>query len=257
MTPPSRSLAGMRILIVGGGGGGIGSAITRHLASLGARLAIADIDSTRVSDAAAEVAAAGGTAAGFPVDVRDAAQLTQLVAETVAAFGGIDAVVTVVGGQVAFVPSARLHEMRDEDWDTMYEINLRYVARLIRLVLPHFLAQKHGVIVSVGSVTGFMGAPGQGAYGVMKAGLASLARTVGAEYAADGIRMNVVAGGAISTPVANSDAADWIDEIPMGRTGTPDEVAAAVAYLCSSESRYMTGQQIVIDGGVSSRGPFH
>lgn len=244
----------MRILIVGGGGGGIGAAVTRRLASLGARLAIADLDSTRASDAVAE---AGSMAAGFPVDVRDGAQLTRLVADTVATFGGIDAVVTVVGGQVAFVPSARLHEMRDEDWDTMYEINLRYVARLVRLVLPHFLAQKHGVIVSVGSVTGFMGAPGQGAYGVMKAGLVSLARTVGAEYAADGIRMNVVAGGAISTPVANTDTADWVDEIPMGRTGTPDEVAAAVAYLCSSESTYMTGQQIVIDGGVSSRGPFH
>lgn len=247
----------MRILIVGGGGGGIGSAVTRRLADLGARLAIADIDSARASVAAAEAVTAGNTAAGFPVDVRDGAQLTQLVDDTVATLGGIDAVVTVVGGQVAFVPSARLHEMRDEDWDTMYEINLRYVARLVRLVLPHFLAQGHGVIVSVGSVTGFMGAPGQGAYGVMKAGLVSLARTVGAEYAADGIRMNVVAGGAISTPVANNDTADWVDEIPMGRTGTPDEVAAAVAYLCSPESRYMTGQQIVIDGGVSSRGPFH
>ncbi|MDR6868484.1 3-oxoacyl-[acyl-carrier protein] reductase [Microbacterium resistens] len=219
-------------------------------------MSVADIDPERARDAAAEVADDEHPATGFAVDVRDAEQLARLVDDTVTALGGIDAVITVVGGQVAFVPSVRLHEMQDDDWDRMYELNLRYVARLVRLVLPHYLAQRHGVFVSIGSVTGFMGAPEQGAYGVMKAGLVSLARTVGAEYAADGIRMNVVAGGAIATAVANSDEEGWVDEIPMGRAGSADEIAAAVAYLCSPESRYMTGQQIVLDGGVSSRGPF-
>ena len=101
-----------------------------------------------------------------------------------------------------------------------------------------------------------MAAPLQGAYGVAKAGLLSLARTVAAEYAADGVRMNVVAGGAISTGVANTTSEEWVHEVPVGRYGTSDEVADAVLYLLSDASAYITGQQIVVDGGVSVRGPF-
>lgn len=191
------------------------------------------------------------------VDVTSRGDLERMVEEAVDALGGLDVIVTVVGGQVAHVPSALLHEMNDRDWDTMYELNLRYVARTLHLVLPRLLEQgTGGSIISIGSITGFMGAPRQGAYGVMKAGLASLARTVSAEYAAQGIRMNVVAAGAIATAVANSEDPGWGAEIPVGRYGTAEEVAAAVTYLASEEAAYLTGQQIVLDGGVSSRGPF-
>jgi 3-oxoacyl-[acyl-carrier protein] reductase len=166
--------------------------------------------------------------------------------------------VTVVGGQVAFVPAVKLHEMADEDWDTIYEVNLRYVARAVRAALRVFLQQGGGgTIVSVGSVTGFMAAPQQAAYGVMKAGLLSLARTVAAEYARDGIRMNIAAAGAIATAVANANVdAEVVEEIPAGRFGRSEEVAGAVVYLASDASSYMTGQQVVLDGGVSVRGPF-
>jgi len=99
-------------------------------------------------------------------------------------------------------------------------------------------------------------APKQAGYGAAKAGLYSLARTVAAEYAADGIRMNVVAGGAISTAVNAGPSVAWVPEIPAGRYGTSEEVAAAAVYLASDEARYITGQQIVLDGGVSVRGPF-
>jgi 3-oxoacyl-[acyl-carrier protein] reductase len=180
-----------------------------------------------------------------------------MIGAAVDLMGGMDALVTVVGGQVAFVPAVKLHEMADDDWDTVYELNLRYVARAVRQALLIFLAQgKGGAIVSVGSVTGFMAAPLQAAYGAAKAGLLSLARTVAAEYAADGIRMNLVAGGAISTGVANTAAAEWVDGIPMGRYGKSDEIAEATLYLLSDVSAYVTGQQIVVDGGVSVRGPF-
>ncbi len=129
---------------------------------------------------------------------------------------GLDVVVTVGGGQVAFVPAVPLHEIEDSDWDTMYELNLRYVARSLRLVLPRLLAQgTGGSIVSVGSVTGVMAAPHQAAYGVMKAGLRSLARTVAAEYSREAIRMNVIVGGAIATAVSSNDQADGlVEEIP-------------------------------------------
>jgi 3-oxoacyl-[acyl-carrier protein] reductase len=91
----------------------------------------------------------------------------------------------------------------------------------------------------------------------MKSGLLSLARTVAAEYAADAIRMNVVAAGAIATAVANADEdAGWVDEVPVGRLGRSEEVAAAAAYLASDAASYVTGQRLVVDGGVSVRGPF-
>ncbi|MEV6344277.1 SDR family oxidoreductase [Actinoplanes sp. NPDC051851] len=114
-----------------------------------------------------------------------------------------------------------------------------------------------GTIVSVGSVSGVMAAPMQAAYGVSKAGLASLAKTVAAEYAPERIRMNVVACGAISTAVANNGpAAAEVPEIPLGRLGIPDDAAAAVVYLASPLSAYITGQSLGVDGGVTVRGPF-
>jgi 3-oxoacyl-[acyl-carrier protein] reductase len=163
-----------------------------------------------------------------------------------------------VGGQVAFVPAVRLQDMTDDDWDLAFDLNLRYAMRAVRAAVAVFQEQgRGGVIVSVGSVAGSMGAPMQGGYGAAKAGLASLARTIGAEYARDGIRMNVIECGAIATPVASgSQPPDEVDEVPMGRYGQPDEVADAAVFLASSLSSYMTGQCLVLDGGLSARGPF-
>ncbi|MDX6276302.1 MAG: 3-oxoacyl-[acyl-carrier protein] reductase [Nocardioidaceae bacterium] len=248
---------GKRVLVIGGGGEGIGRAIVRRLGDTGASVVVADLQQDRAEEAAAELVERGATAWPTWGDVRAADELNDIISAGVDRLGGLDGLVTVVGGQVAFVPAVKLHEMTDADWDTVYEVNLRYVARAVRQVLPILLDQgTGGSIVSVGSVTGFMAAPLQGAYGVAKAGLLSLARTVAAEYSADGIRMNVVAGGAISTGVANAASEEWVDEIPMGRFGRSDEIADAASYLLSDESSYVTGQQIVVDGGVSVRGPF-
>ncbi|WP_329482985.1 SDR family oxidoreductase [Kribbella sp. NBC_01484] len=250
-------LSGKRALVIGGGGGGIGRAVTEALGNEGAAVVVGDLDPGRAEEAAETVRQRGGTAYPVSGDVRSLADIEAMVAGAVEKLGGLDVLVTVVGGQVAFVPAVKLHEMADEDWDTIYEVNLRYVARAIRAALRVFLEQGGGTIVSVGSVTGFMAAPQQAAYGVMKAGLLSLARTVAAEYARDGIRMNVAAAGAIATAVANANVdAEVVDEIPAGRFGRSEEVAAAVVYLASDASSYMTGQQVVLDGGVSVRGPF-
>lgn len=248
---------GQRVLVLGGGGAGIGRAIVRRLGDAGASVVVADLEQARAEEAAAELVERGADA--WPVwgDVRSANELKTMIDSAVDLLGGLDGLVTVVGGQVAFVPAVKLHEMADEDWDTVYEVNLRYVSRAVRQVLSIFLDQgEGGVIVSVGSVTGFMAAPHQAAYGVAKAGLLSLARTVAAEYAPDGVRMNVVAGGAISTGVANTATGEWVDEIPVGRYGKSGEIADAALYLLSDVSAYVTGQQIVVDGGVSVRGPF-
>ncbi|WP_089251083.1 SDR family oxidoreductase [Asanoa hainanensis] len=245
----------MNALVVGGGGHGIGRAISRAFAAAGANVAVADIDLGRAREAVEELT---GQTLALAGDVRSTSAADDFVGATVAAFGRLDTLVTVVGGQVAFVPAVRLHEMSDDDWDLAYEMNLGYVARAVRAALRAFLAQGGGgSIVSVGSVSGVMAAPMQAAYGAAKAGLVSLAKTVAAEYAADRIRMNVVTCGAIATAVANTgQAADDVPEIPLRRLGVPDDAAAAAVYLASPLSSYVTGQSLVVDGGVTVRGPF-
>jgi 3-oxoacyl-[acyl-carrier protein] reductase len=249
------TLEDKRCLVIGGGGTGIGRAITRALGEAGARVAVADVDERRAREAAAEL---GERGLPLTVDVRSPSELAAMVEESIDRLGGLDVVVTVVGGQVAFVPAVPLHEIEDDDWDTVYELNLRYVARTLRLVLPRLLEQGTGAsIVGIGSVAGVMAAPRQAAYGVMKAGLLSLARTVAAEYSHAAIRMNVIVGGAIATDASSNAGTDgWVEEVPTGRYGTTAEVAAAAVYLASDSSAYMTGQQLVLDGGVSVRGPF-
>jgi 3-oxoacyl-[acyl-carrier protein] reductase len=254
MTDFARPLVDRAALVIGGGGGGIGRAVTRALAAAGARVAVADVDADRAREAARELGDRGVPLAG---DVRSRADVDGFVAGTVAAFGRIDCLVTVVGGQVAFVPAIKVHEMGDEDWDLVHAMNLRFVFWAARAAIRAFLAQGGGgSIVGVGSVAGVMAAPAQAGYGAAKAGLASLARTVAAEYARDGIRMNLVACGAIATAVANAGRTGDVPEIPMGRLGVPGDAAAAVVYLASPLASYVTGQSLVVDGGVSVRGPF-
>jgi len=248
-----RELTGTNALVVGGGGAGIGRAVTRALAAAGAVVAVADVDRGRAEEAAAEV---GGRA--LVADVRAPDEVETLIGAAARELGSLDVLVTVVGGQLAFVPATPLHETPDDEWDLMFELNLRYVGRAVRAALRTFLEQgRGGTIVSVGSVTGIAASPRQAAYGAAKAGLASLARSVAAEYGRHGIRMNVVACGPVATPVARAAQADvaW-DWIPLGRPGEPEEVADAVVFLASPRSAYISGQSLVLDGGATARGPF-
>jgi 3-oxoacyl-[acyl-carrier protein] reductase len=252
-----KPLSGKNALVIGGGGGGIGRAITRGLAAAGSAVAVADVDHDRADEAAAEVAAAGGKSVGLSGDVRSPEDIEAFVSGAARELGGLEVLVTVVGGQLAFVPATPLHETTDEDWELMFDLNLRYVSRAVRAVLRVFLAQgRGGTIVSVGSIAGHAGSPMQAAYGAAKAGLASLARSVAAEYSREGIRMNVVTCGPVATPVARAaqtGAADWI---PMGRPGESQEVADAAVFLASPLSSYITGQSLVVDGGATAVGPF-
>src|SRR6476659_6893885 len=125
-------LVGKRSLVVGGGGGGIGRAITRALAAAGSAVAVVDVDPQRAEEAAAEAGAAGVQGVALVGDVRSAAAIEDFVADAARQLGGLDVLLTVVGGQLAFVPAARLHEITDADWDLMFDLNLRYVARVVR-----------------------------------------------------------------------------------------------------------------------------
>lgn len=260
MTRPDAvsSLAGKSALVIGGGGAGIGRAVTRALAAAGSAVAVADLDPGRADEAAKEVAATGATAIGLSGDVRSADDVDRFVDDAASQLGGLDILVTVVGGQLAFVSPAAVHETSDDDWDLMFELNIRYVARAVRAALRTFLAQgRSGTIVSVGSITGIVGSPQQAAYGAAKAGVASLARSVAAEYSRHGIRMNVVACGPIATPVARgAQATASLDWVPAGRAGSADQVADAAVFLASPLSSYISGQTLVVDGGATAAGPF-
>ena len=254
----ARVLDGKRALVVGGGGGGIGRAITRALTAAGAAVAIVDVDPDRAEESAAEAAAAGIEAVALAGDVRSGADIDLFVADAARELGALDILVTVVGGQVAFVPPARIHEITDDQWDLVFDVNLDYVARTVRATLRVFLEHgTGGTIVSVGSITANAGSPMQAAYGAAKAGLASLARSVAAEYSRDGIRMNVVSCGPVATPVAQAAQAHTeLDWIPMGRAASAQEVADAAVFLASPLSSYMSGQSLVLDGGATAVGPF-
>ena len=251
-------LEGKGTLVVGGGGGGIGRAITRAIAAAGSAVAVVDVDQGRADEAAAEASAAGVQAVALTGDVRERADVDRFVADAARELASLDVLVTVVGGQLAFTRPARLHELSDDDWDLLFDVNLRYVARTVRATLRVFLEQgMGGTIVSVGSITAVAGSPQQAPYGAAKAGLASLARSVAGEYSQDGIRMNVVTCGPVATPVAQAAQAESdLSWIPMGRAGSTEEVAAATVFLASPLSSYMSGQSLILDGGATAVGPF-
>jgi 3-oxoacyl-[acyl-carrier protein] reductase len=253
-----RVLDRQRTLVVGGGGAGIGRAITQAFAAAGSALAVADIDQRRAEEAATDAAAAGVKAVALVGDVRSPADVERLAGTAAHQLGALDILVTVVGGQLAFVPAVRIHQITDDDWALMFDVNLHYVARAVRAALRVFLAQgTGGTIVSIGSITGIAASPTQAAYGAAKAGLASLARSVAAEYSRDGIRMNVVTCGPVATPVAAAaQALDELGWIPMGRAASSHEIAQAAVFLASPLSSYITGQSLVIDGGATAQGPF-
>ena len=255
-------LKGKRALVIGGAGPGNGGASSRALAAAGAAVVVADYNEGRAKSLASELASEFGVnAVGIAVDVRDAAAMDAIVADAVDALGGLDSLVTVVGGHTLFAPWARLTDTTDEDWELILTLNLGYVFRVTRAALRVFVQQATGgTIVAVGSMSGERSSPYAAAYGAAKAGVLSLTRSVALEYARDGIRMNVVALGATvsdANRTIDSTALGMLDAIPLGRLGENHEIANAVAFLASPVSSYITGASVPVDGGVTKRFPLH
>jgi 3-oxoacyl-[acyl-carrier protein] reductase len=252
-------LEGKRALVIGGAGPGNGGASSRALAAAGASVAVADLNRDKAQALADELTAGGSKSVGLAVDVRQQQALDDLVSDAVAALGGLDILVTVVGGHTLFAPWVRVDETTDDNWDLIIDMNLGYVFRAVRATLRTFVAQgTGGTIVSVGSISGIVSSPYAAAYGAAKAGLANFAKSVALEYARDDIRMNLVACGVIVTETSaavNSGALGMAESVPMGRLGRPEEVGSAVTFLASPASGYITGQTVTIDGGVASRFP--
>ncbi|WP_375476324.1 SDR family NAD(P)-dependent oxidoreductase [uncultured Jatrophihabitans sp.] len=252
-------LNGGRAIVVGGGGMGNGRAIGRGIAAAGARVALVDIDPARVAEAVVDVEAQGGAALGLVGDVRDQAVVERIVAEAVEWLGGLDTLVTVVGGYSLFAKWAPLAEVTDDQWNLIMDLNLTYVVRFAREAIRVFLDQgSGGSIVSIGSISGNVASPYGAAYGAAKAALTNLAKSVSVEYGDKGIRMNVLSCGVIATEAQQAnypDGGGLAERIPAGRPGRPEEIANAVVFLASPYASYVSGQNLTADGSLTSRFP--
>jgi 3-oxoacyl-[acyl-carrier protein] reductase len=238
--------------IISGATRGIGRAIAIELAKEGANISF---NYAKSRDEAAslekELRALGVKTRSFQTDIQDFAAVTQWVAETREAFNSIDIVVCNAG----ITRDKGLAFMQPQDWLDVINTNLNGTINLCKAAILTFLKQKSGTIVNISSVTGITGMPGQTNYAASKAGIIGFSKALAQEVAAYNIRVNVVAPGFIETDMVKGLKDEYrskmLQHIPLGRFGTTDEVARVVKFLVSDRSQYITGQTIVVDGGLT------
>ncbi|AYM64980.1 SDR family oxidoreductase [Agrobacterium fabrum] len=250
MTEPSK-----RISIVTGAGIGIGQATAKALAARGDHVIVTDILEQKGTETAQGIVAAGGSAEFALYDVRSTQATDALVADIEARHGGIDVIVANAG----IAHRTPLPDLTDEKWDLTFDIDLKGIFRLVRAAAPGMRARKSGSIVALSSIMGIAyGWDEHVHYSAAKSGVIGLVRGLAVELARDGVRVNGIAPGYIRTaqllseenslgPAGAEKAAEFI---PMGRLGTPEDIADVIAFLASNDARYMTGQVLVVDGGL-------
>ncbi len=237
--------------IVTGSGRGLGKAICMRLAQLGANIVLNDIvSSDSVDETEKEFKALGYNVIVTKGDVSNSEDVKKMVSEAIAAFGSIDILVNNAG----ITRDKPMLMMSEEDWDLVLKINLKGAFICTKAVAKVMLKQRSGKIVNIASVAGRYGNPGQANYSASKAGLIGLTKTTAKELAPRGITCNAVAPGLIRSHMTDvlSDEIKktYLNNIPLGRFGTPEDVANVVGFLSSSDSDYVTAQVIDIDGGL-------
>ncbi|MDL2253781.1 SDR family oxidoreductase [Ruminococcaceae bacterium OttesenSCG-928-I18] len=243
--------------VVTGGAMGMGFGTAKVLGSQGAKLALFD-KSDKLPQAVEELKAAGVEVVGYQVDVRDSAAVKEACQKAIKQYGKIDILVNVAGVGIL----QPFLQTSDETRDLIFDINIKGIWNTCQGLIPHMVENQYGKIVNYSSVTGFQVAdPGECAYGISKAGIIGLTKTLAVEFATDGITVNAICPGYILTPMVQKIAKEndpdnpqsVIDgiagNIPIGRLGTPEEAGDLVAFLASDESRYITGVHVNLDGG--------
>ena len=239
-----RGLAGRRVLVTGAAGG-IGAAVAERLLAEGSLVAVADL---------AEPDGPDGATARLAADVTDAAAAERLVAEALSALGGLDALVLAAG--IHWVGPT--HEMPLEDFDRVLDVSVRGTWHCCRAALPGFIEQNAGWIVTFGSTAALVGAPRLAAYSAAKGAVLNFTKSIGAEYARQGLHANCLCPGATETPLLKRlmadrpDAEQFRDAQPIGRFATPEEIAGVAAYLVSDEASFFVGAAVVCDGGFTA-----
>ena len=239
-----------RAALVTGASQGIGQAIAQTLARAGAKVALAARNRDKLDQVAAQIRSAGGDAAVFPLDVSSEDEIKAAAKAAIAHFGKIDILVNNAG----ITRDQLLLRMKRADWDTVLHTNLTSAHLLIQAVLSSMLKQRWGRIINITSINGQMGQAGQANYAASKAGLIGLTMAVAREIASRNITVNAVAPGYVETDMTASLAPELRETMlkmaPLGRAGTPADIAAAVAFLASEEAGYITGHVLNVNGGM-------
>lgn len=234
--------------LVTGASGGIGKDIARGLVAAGATVALSGTRREALEALAAEI---GGTTHVLPCNLADKEDAEKLVPAAEAAMGGVDILVNNAG----VTRDMLFMRMKDEDWNTVLDINLTAAFRLSRAVLRGMMKKRFGRIIGITSVVGVTGNPGQGNYAAAKAGMIGMSKSLAGEVASRGVTVNCVAPGFIESPMTDAltDAQKEriLSAVPAGRLGTGADIAAAVVYLASLEAGYVTGQTLHVNGGMA------
>jgi NAD(P)-dependent dehydrogenase (short-subunit alcohol dehydrogenase family) len=260
---PEASLLTDKVAVVTGGAGGIGRGISEAFAAHGAKVVVVDIDDARARDAVEAISARdGGDARAEVVDVREPDQVATLAESVLEAYGRVDILVNNVGHYL--FRGLRFLDTDDEHWDALYAVNLRHVFLCTRAFAPSMVERGAGNIITVSTVEAFRGIPNQVVYSAFKAGITQFTKSLALDLGNDGVRVNAIAPDLTETiqvpysrwvpPEQHDLIPTWV---PVGRFGTPDDIAGVAVFLASDLSAFVTGSTVNADGGSLAAGGWY